>query len=107
MAKRSTPPRRPKADANTTSAESPWQLNWSAAAARDHKKVLRSPHRQHIDNILKTLQIDPYRTGNNLHPLKYRRDTYSRRVNFQHRITYHIDKAARRVTLLGLFGHPD
>ncbi len=81
-----------------------WKIVLTKQAAKDAKKISSSNLKAKAEQIIKTLQQNPYNppfeklTGD----LK---GLYSRRINIQHRLVYEILEDQKIVKIVGMWSH--
>ena len=83
-----------------------YQLVFTKQAQKDAKKLASSGLRPKAENLLAILQVDPFQT-----PPPYEKligdlaGAYSRRINIQHRLVYHVYESERIVKVIRLWTH--
>ena len=58
-----------------------------------------------VEELLNIIRENPFQTPPPCEKLTGMIDVYSRRLNIQHRMVYHVDAAMRRVKILSLWTH--
>lgn len=83
-----------------------WRLVYTAQAQKDAKKIQRAGLRPKVKTLLDVLTHNPFQN-----PPPYEKllgdftGAYSRRINIQHRLVYHVIKKAKTVKILRLWTH--
>ena len=83
-----------------------WKIEMSGEALKDAKKVKASPYFEKVKALLALLVENPFQN-----PPPYEKlepptaDSYSRRINRQHRLTYTIHKNSETVKILRMWTH--
>jgi toxin YoeB len=83
-----------------------WRLLYTKQAQKDAKKLAASGLRRKAEELLKTLEEDPFRN-----PPPYEKligdlaGAYSRRINIQHRLVYQILEEERTVKVIRMWTH--
>jgi Txe/YoeB family toxin of toxin-antitoxin system len=81
--------------------KAPWAVLVKNSAKGDLRKLRDAGLRPRFESLLATLREDPYRPTDHFKKLQPpSAGRYSRRLNYQHRLVYVIDDAARTVTIL-------
>jgi len=83
-----------------------WQIVYTKRSKKDFKK-LNNESKFEIECLLKILSINPYATPPIFEKLSGLKDTYSRRINVQHRLVYKIEKVETVIKVLSMWGHYD
>lgn len=81
-----------------------WKIVLTKQAAKDLKKISASNLKTKAEQLIKTLQNDPYsppfeKLSGDLKGL------YSRRINIQHRLVYEILENQKIVKIVSLWSH--
>lgn len=83
-----------------------WQLYYTKQAQKDARKLASSGLKNKAQELLKTIEQDPYQN-----PPPYEQlvgdltGAYSRRINIQHRLVYQILEKEKSVKVLRLWSH--
>jgi len=83
-----------------------WKIEMSREALKDAKKVKASPFADKVKALLALLAENPFQS-----PPPYEKlepptaDSYSRRINRQHRLAYTIHKEAKTIKILRMWTH--
>ena len=83
-----------------------WKVEISGEALKDAKKVKVSPHLEKVKALLALLAENPFQN-----PPPYEKlepaaaDSYSRRINKQHRLTYTVYKNLKMVKVNRMWTH--
>jgi len=83
-----------------------WQIVLSSKAKKQSKTALKSPYRQIIENLMKVIATNPFQN-----PPPYEKlepptsNSYSRRINKQHRLSYKIYDEEKIIKILSLWTH--
>ena len=81
-----------------------YKIRLERHAEKDLKKILSSPFKKQLMNLLNVLENNPYQPP-------YEKligdldGAYSRRINIQHRLIYRIDEEAKSVIILRMWTH--
>lgn len=83
-----------------------WQLFFNKAARKDAVKLKRSGLQKKADDLLDILEKDPFAPYPPYEKLVGELEGfYSRRINFQHRLVYQVDKKNHRVFVERMWTH--
>ncbi|BAP84713.1 addiction module toxin, Txe/YoeB family [Paucilactobacillus hokkaidonensis JCM 18461] len=83
-----------------------WIIMIKPAAEHDLKNILKSPLRSSFQEILTTLESNPYEPTQQFEKLTpLASQLYSRRLNGQHRVVYTIDKETKIVRIISAWSH--
>jgi len=83
-----------------------WKLVFTKQARKDAKKISSSGLKPKAESLLKILQIDPMKTPPPVEKLLGDlAETYSRRINIQHRLIYQILEKERIVKVIRMWTH--
>ena len=81
-----------------------YKISFSSRAKKDAKYVYKSEYRDALENILKSLQNNPYKS-----PPLYEKlagtNKYSCKINDQHRVVYGIDEKNKIIKLYACWTH--
>jgi len=81
-------------------------MELSKRALQDSKKAQKSLYKEKFEELLKILKNNPFQNPPPFEKLQPPRDNiYSRRINKQHRIVYHIDNELKIINVLSLWTH--
>lgn len=76
------------------------------SAKKDLIKLKRSSLGKNFDDILNTLQVDPYKPTHSFEKLRpHSNNLYSRRLNYQHRVVYSVDEETKTVEIYSAWSH--
>lgn len=82
-----------------------WNLKYTKAAIDDSLRLKKSGLKEKAEKLLKIIELDPYKTPPKFKKLVGLEDTYSRRINIQHRLVYQVLKSKKVIKILSMFGH--
>ena len=82
-----------------------WQLKYTKAAIGDSIRLKKSGLKDKSMKLLQTIAEDPYSNPPPFEKLIGLENTYSRRINIQHRLVYQIIKLEKVIKILSMFGH--
>ena len=83
-----------------------WDLVYSNYAIKDAKKLLAAGLRDKAQALLDILEIDPLQNSPPYEKLVGDlKDTYSLRINIQHRLVYEIFRKEKTVRILRMWTH--
>jgi len=97
-------PIKPKTKANNQ--KSSWKLIFVKEAQKDAKKLTKAGLRLKAENLFNILKINPFQN-----PPPYEKlvgdlsGTYSRRINFKHRLVYQVLKKNKTVKIIRMWSH--
>jgi Txe/YoeB family toxin of toxin-antitoxin system len=83
-----------------------WTLVYTKQAQKDAKKLAAAGLRTKAEELLKTLEVNPFQT-----PPRYEKlvgdltGAYSRRINIQHRLVYQVLEGDRIVKVIRMWTH--
>lgn len=83
-----------------------YRLKLTREALKDAKKLEQAGLKDRAIELLKILKKNPYQT-----PPQFKKlvgdlkGTYSRRINFQHRLVYEVLEEQKTVKIISMFGH--
>lgn len=80
-----------------------YKILFTKQASKDYEKVRNSNLKIKAGQILKTLKEEPYKKP--LEKLTDKENTYSKRLNIQHRIVYEIYDDEKTVKILRMWTH--
>jgi len=83
-----------------------WKVELAKQALKDSAKVRKSVYSNKVESLLKIIKNNPYQTPPPYEKLQPPKDNiYSRRINVQHRIVYHINDKENLITIYALWSH--
>ena len=83
-----------------------WTLEYSKQARKDAKKLRKSGLRSEAEQLLKILREGPLTEDPPFKELKGDlTGIYSRRISYQHRLTYMVREKDKRVKILSMWTH--
>ncbi len=82
-----------------------WKLKFSKRAVKDWFLLKDKGLDAKAEKLLKILKLNPYQNLPSFEKLVGVEDTYSRRINIQHRFVYRINKTSEVVEILSMFRH--
>jgi toxin YoeB len=83
-----------------------WELYYTKQARKDAKKLAASNLRPKAEALLELLKIDPFRIPPPFEKLVGDLSgAYSRRINIQHRLVYHVLSEEKAVKILRMWTH--
>jgi Txe/YoeB family toxin of toxin-antitoxin system len=83
-----------------------WQIVLSSKAKKQSKIAIKSIYRQTIEELMKILKENPFKNPPPYEKLEPPIDnSYSRRINKQHRLSYKIYEKEKIVKILSLWTH--
>ncbi len=83
-----------------------WTLEYSKLARKDAKKLSKSGLRAEAESLLGLLETDPYAEPPPYKELKGDLSgILSRRISYQHRLTYKVFDEEQRVRILSMWTH--
>lgn len=75
-------------------------------AQKDAKKVSVSNLKEKVEELLKLIVQDPFKSPPPYKKLRGQyRGAYSRRINLQHRLFYQVDEINKRIKVLRMWTH--
>lgn len=84
----------------------PWQLKYSKQAQKDSLKLATSGLKVQAEKLLVILAENPYQSPPSYEKLKGTSiPVYSRRINIQHRLIYHVLDDERIIKILRMWTH--
>lgn len=82
-----------------------WEIRFTRQALK-HLDRCRAAHLgDKVRELLDILRENPFQNPPPCEKLKGLEDVYSRRLNVQHRLVYHVDVPNRRIKILSLWTH--
>ena len=83
-----------------------WKIELSKRALQDSKKAQKSLYKEKIEELLKVLKDNPFQNYPPFEKLEPPKDNvYSRKINKQHRIVYHVNNECKLITILSMWTH--
>ncbi|WP_028790735.1 Txe/YoeB family addiction module toxin [Tetragenococcus muriaticus] len=83
-----------------------YQVKIHSGAKKDLKKIRQSSLQPSFERIVQTLKEDPYLPTQSFEKLQPKHlDRYSRRINRQHRVVYHVDETTKTVYIYSAWSH--
>jgi len=82
-----------------------WKLIYTKRAQEDAVKIKKAGLKEKTQKLLEMIGSDPYRIPPSFEKLVGLKDTYSRRINIQHRLVYQIDKENHLIIVKMLYKH--
>ena len=79
---------------------------FSRHAQRDAKKLAKGNLKESAQQLITIFGVDPFQNPPSFESLKGDlQGFYSRRINFQHRLVYEVDKEGKTVLILRMWTH--
>lgn len=83
-----------------------YKVNIEKRVLKDLKKLKQSKLKDKFNELTGTLKNDPYHFSDSFEKLNPKHlNIYSRRINRQHRLVYHVDEENKIVTIYSAWGH--
>jgi len=83
-----------------------WKLEFSKRAQKDAAKVKKSSYGKNVSQLLDILEKNPFQIPPPYEKLEPPIDnSYSRKINGQHRLTYKVYKEEKVVKVLSMWTH--
>lgn len=83
-----------------------WKMELTKQALKDSKKAQKSLYKDKIKELLKMIKNNPFQIPPPYEKLEPPKDNiYSRRINVQHRIVYHVNEKEKIITISRLWLH--
>ena len=82
-----------------------WKLIYTKRAQEDSEKIKKAGLKEKAQKLLQIIAEDPYKIPPSFEKLVGLEDTYSRRINIQHRLVYQIDKENHLIIVKMLYKH--
>ena len=87
---------------------SAWRIVFTPQAAKDAKKLGRSPLKPKAEALLDILRLDPFQSPPPFEKLAGDLDgAFSRRINIHHRLVYQVLRRERMVKVIRMWTHYD
>lgn len=80
-----------------------YKIVFTKQAAKDYQNILASPYKSKLLRLLLVLEKEPMQPP--FEKLVDKTDTYSRRINLQHRLVYQIIEESRTIKILRMWTH--
>lgn len=81
-----------------------YNIVFTKKARKDLEKIINSPFKKQVYNLLATLENNPYKPSFEKLVGKLE-GAYSRRINVQHRLVYKIDEKNHTVVIIAMWSH--
>ena len=81
-----------------------YNIVFTKKARKDLEKIINSPFKKQVYNLLTTLENNPYKQSFEKLVGKLE-GAYSRRINVQHRLVYKIDEKNHTVVIIAMWSH--
>lgn len=82
-----------------------WKLLYTKRAQEDAVKIKKAGLKEKAQKLLQVIEENPYQTPPDFEKLVGLENTYSRRINIQHRLVYEIDKENHLIIVKMLYKH--
>ena len=83
-----------------------WKIVLSSKAKKQTKTAIKSVYRNNIEELMKIIAINPFQNPPPYEKLEPSVDnSYSRRINKQHRLSYRVCESEKTVVILSLWTH--
>jgi Txe/YoeB family toxin of toxin-antitoxin system len=83
-----------------------WQVILSSKAKKQSKTAIKSIYREAIEALMKVIAMNPFQNPPPYEKLEPPTDnSYSRRINRQHRLSYKVYEREKVVKILSLWTH--
>ena len=83
-----------------------WTIVLSSKAKKQSKAAIKSAYRDTIENLMRIIAINPFQNPPPYEKLEPPSDnSYSRRINRQHRLSYKIYELEKIIKILSLWTH--
>ena len=82
-----------------------WDIYYSKRASKELKKIKKSTLYPKFKKIINIIKINPYAKACDFEKLKCFKNTYSRRLNDQHRIVYRVYDDKLLVDIISAWEH--
>lgn len=80
-----------------------YEIIFTKQAVKDYQNILKSPYRSKLLRLLTTLESDPFLPP--YEKLVDTDDTYSRRINLQHRLVYQVIESEHIIKIIRMWTH--
>lgn len=82
-----------------------WNLLYTKRAQEDAVKIKKAGLKEKAQKLLQVIEENPYQTPPDFEKLVGLENTYSRRINIQHRLVYEVDKENHLIIVKMLYKH--
>lgn len=82
-----------------------WKILYTKRAQEDAVKIKKAGLKEKAQKLLQVIDENPYQTTLGLEKLVGLENTYSRRINIQHRLVYEVNKENRLIIVKMLYKH--
>jgi Txe/YoeB family toxin of toxin-antitoxin system len=83
-----------------------WKILLSSKAQKQSKIAIKSKYRKTIENLMEIIAVNPFQNPPPYEKLEPPTDnSYSRRINKQHRLSYKIYEKEKTVKILSFWTH--
>ncbi len=82
-----------------------WKLIYTKRAQEDSVKIKKAGLKKKAQKLLQIIAEDSYKIPPSFEKLVSLENTYSRRINIQHRLVYQIDKENHLIIVKMLYKH--
>ncbi len=82
-----------------------WKIVYTKRAQEDALKIKKTGLKEKAQKLLQIIVQNPYQNPPSFEKLVGLDDTYSRRINIQHRLVYQIDKENNLVIVKMMYKH--
>ena len=83
-----------------------WKILLSSKAKKQTKTAIKSVHSGKIEELLKIIAVNPFQNPPPYEKLEPPVDnSYSRRINKQHRLSYRVYEQEKTIVVLSLWTH--
>jgi Txe/YoeB family toxin of toxin-antitoxin system len=83
-----------------------WKILLSSKAKKQSKIAIKSAYRETIENLMKIIAVNPFQNPPPYEKLDPPTDnSYSRRINRQHRLSYKIYEQEKIIKILSFWTH--
>ena len=82
-----------------------WKLIYTKRAQDDAIKIKKAGLKEKAQELLQIIEENPYKIPPSFEKLIGLEDTYSRRINIQHRLVYQVDKGNHLIIVKMLYKH--
>lgn len=82
-----------------------WKLFYTKRAQEDAIKMKKAGFKEKTQKLLQIIEENPYQIPPSFEKLVGLEDTYSRRINIQHRLVYQVDNENHLIIIKMLYKH--
>ena len=82
-----------------------WKLLYTKRAQEDAVKIKKAGLKEKAQKLLQVIEENPYQTPPDFEKLVGLENTYSRKINIQHRLVYEVDKENYLIIVKMLYKH--